>query len=147
MSSKILFLLVAIIAGAVMAIQGSLNSVLGKKIGLWEANLIVHLLGTLIVTLIILIKGSELSSIKTAFSAPWYTYLGGILNVAIIFGVTITMPKLGVCNATTAIIAGQVSTAALIDQLGLFGLQKSSFCWQMAVGFVLLLIGAKLLLK
>lgn len=147
MSGKIVYLLVALVAGATMAIQGSLNSVLGKRIGLWEANLIVHALGMIIVIAVLLIKGSEQSSFRAFFSGPWYTYIGGILNVAIIFAVTISIPKLGVCNATTAIIVGQVSTAALIDQLGLFELQKTSFTWQAAVGFVLLVVGAKLLLR
>ena len=29
-----------------MALQGSLNSALGKIIGLWEATLLVHIIGT-----------------------------------------------------------------------------------------------------
>lgn len=147
MSANILYLLVALAAGITMAMQGSINSALGKKIGLWEANLIVHILGTIIVFTILLFKGSGQNNFRSFLSGTWYTYLGGILNAAIIFAVAVSIPKLGVCNATTAIIVGQVSTAALIDQLGLFGLEKVSFQWPMAIGFVLLVVGAKLLLR
>ncbi len=41
-------LLIAAIAGASMAIQGTLNAVLGKRTGAFEASFIVHVLGALI---------------------------------------------------------------------------------------------------
>jgi len=58
-----------------------------------------------------------------------------------------TIPVLGVAAATTAIIVGQVLTAALVDHLGLFGLEKMSFNWYRVAGTVLMASGAFLLLK
>lgn len=147
MSVKLIFLLVAALSGVTMAVQGTFNSALGKIIGLWEATFIVHFLGTILVA--VLLWGFKLG--KGNFGswpeAAWYTYLGGVLSVLIIYGVAVSIPRLGVCNATTAIIVGQVLTACLIDHLGLFGVKRLSISWYQFAGLGLLATGAKLLLK
>ena len=66
--------------------------------------------------------------------------------MAIIALVATSIPRLGVAVATTAIIVAQVSTALLIDHLGLFGLQAVPFTWLKLVGMVLLAGGALLML-
>ena len=45
MSPKILALIIALVAGVSMAIQGSINTRLGQVIGNWEAILVVHVVG------------------------------------------------------------------------------------------------------
>ena len=57
------------------------------------------------------------------------------------------MPLVGVAPATTAIIVGQVATAALIDHLGLFGMEKLGFEWLNGLGLLLLAAGGYLLLR
>ncbi|MBA2133184.1 DMT family transporter [Hydrogenispora sp. UU3] len=56
---SIVFLLVAGLAGALMAVQGCLNSYLGEKLGLIPATFSVQLLGTLTVggLLLLMAKG------------------------------------------------------------------------------------------
>ncbi len=48
-------------------------------------------------------------------AAPWYTYLGGLLGVAIVYLVVASISQIGVAAATTAIIVGQVTTAAVVN--------------------------------
>ncbi|MGB4070771.1 MAG: DMT family transporter, partial [bacterium] len=131
---------------AAMALQGSLNSALGKIIGLWEATLLVHIIGTATVGAVILFTPLNQGDLTKLGDAPWYTLLGGVLSVAIIALVATSIPRLGVAVATTAIIVAQVSTALLIDHLGLFGLQAVPFTWLKLVGMVLLAGGALLML-
>jgi transporter family-2 protein len=147
LSAKLIFLLIAALAGMTMAIQGTFNSTLGKVIGLWEATFIVHLLGTVIVGLLLWGLGLGRGNFSVYAQAPWYTFLGGILSVVIIYTVVVSIPKLGVCNATTAIIVGQVLTACIIDHLGLFGAKRLALGWSQLAGLGLLATGAKLLLK
>ena len=66
--------------------------------------------------------------------------------MAIIALVAYSIPQLGVAIATTAIIVAQVSTALLIDHLGLFGLQAIPFTWQKLAGMLFLATGALLML-
>ncbi|GAW92230.1 DMT family transporter [Calderihabitans maritimus] len=146
MSLKVFALLAALISGVAMAVQGSLNSALGKIIGLLEATFIVHFIGTAAVAVLLVaqVGNGDLGRIT---SAPWYTFLGGVISVLIIYGVVASIPKVGVAIATTAIIVGQVLTALLIDHFGIFGLEKIPFTWWKLVGLILLAAGAKLMLN
>ncbi|HHY92787.1 MAG TPA: DMT family transporter [Firmicutes bacterium] len=129
-----------------MAVQGSLNAALGKVIGLWEATLVVHALGTAVVAGLVFFLHLGDGRLAQITSTPWYTLLGGVLSVLIIYGVATSIPKLGVATATTAIIVGQTLTALCIDHLGCFGLDKVPFTWLKLLGVVFLAAGAWLLL-
>jgi len=130
-----------------MAIQGTMNSVLGKVIGLWESTLVVHVVGLITVAAVIICAGVGFQGLAKVNQAPWYVYAGGILNVLIIFGVVKSMPKIGVGNATTGIIFAQILTAVLIDRFGLMGVEKVPFRWVDLLGVVLLAVGTRVLLK
>lgn len=142
-----LFLGVAALAGILMALQGSMNGALGKVIGVLEGNFLLHVVGLTIVALLLFIFGLGNGSFTRMQEAPWYLYLGGVLNVAIIYGVMLSIAKSGAGNATTAIITGQLAMALLIDCLGLFGLQKIPLSWGRGLGLGLMAVAAKLLLK
>ena len=65
------YLLIAMAAGAAMAVQGTMNSVLGKVIGLWESTLVVHVIGLITVVGIILAGGIGFAGLAEAGEAPW----------------------------------------------------------------------------
>ncbi len=138
-------LLIAALAGASMAVQGTLNSVLGKKAGPFEAAFIVHAIGTAILGGV-LIAGLGQGTLRQAASAPWYSFLGGPLSVLIIWGVLVSVGNVGVSAANTAIVASQIFVAVILDILGASG-QKFAFCWEKAVGAALFALGVYLLLK
>jgi transporter family-2 protein len=141
-----MLLLLAFVAGATMAVQGSLNAALGKLIGLLEATFVVHLVGTAVLVLALFVFRLGQGDLGGMAKVPFYLYLGGLLSVVIIYAVLSSITGIGVATATTAIIAGQVGTALLIDHLGLFGLERHSFSWLKAAGMALLALGAKLML-
>lgn len=142
---SLLYLALAAVAGLTMALQGSLNSILGKKIGIFETSFIVHLSAAIIV-LIILLSDIGKGNLQAWREAPWYLYLGGILGVVISYTVIVSIPELGVAVSTTAIVAAQVSTACLLDHLGAFGLERIPFSWIKLLGIVFLAIGVRLML-
>ncbi|MDD2630100.1 MAG: DMT family transporter [Limnochordia bacterium] len=142
-----LALIIAASSGVAMALQGSLNSGLGKVHGIWQATFYVHIVGLAFVSLILFSFGLGKGSILAVTRAPWYLYLGGILGVGIVYAVVRSISQIGVAAATTAIIIGQVLTASLIDHLGLFGLERLPFTWYRVIGTVLLALGGWLLLK
>lgn len=141
-----LALVLAALSGIFMALQGSLNTALAKTVGLLEGTFIVHVVGAL-ATLLLLLLGLGQGNLSNYSKAPWYTYLGGVLSVAIIYLVVSAISKLGVAPATTAIIVGQVFTAALVDHLGWFGLESIPFSLGKALGIALMAGGAWLLLS
>ena len=141
-----LFLVVAAGAGVLMAVQGSLNGALGKIIGVLEGNLILHGVGLLVVAVLLFLFGLGRGDLSRVGEAPWYLYLGGVINVAIIYGVMFSIAQVGAGNATTAIIVGQLAMALVVDWLGLFGLEKTAMTWSRGAGLVLMGIAAKLML-
>lgn len=142
----VLALLAAFVAGVIMAVQGSINTALGKIVGLLEATLLVHVVGTafLLVALYIIRLGH--GDLNNVSRVPWHLYLGGLLGVAILYLVVTGISQAGVAAATTSIIVGQVGTALFIDTFGLFGLDKVPFSWIKVAGIGLLAIGARLML-
>ena len=142
----LVFLLIAAGAGILMAVQGSLNSALSKVIGVLEGNFILHAIGLLVVVIMLFILGLGKGDLNAVGKAPWYLYLGGVINVAIIYGVMLSIAKTGAGMATTAIIVGQLTMSLVIDQFGLFGLEKTPMNWGRGIGLVLMAVAAKLLL-
>ncbi|MDT8900886.1 DMT family transporter [Anaeroselena agilis] len=145
--AHLLPLLLALVSGVLMAVQGSLNTALSKTVGLWEATFVVHAVGTLVLLVVLYLLKMGQGDLGALPQAPWYSYLGGVISVFIIYLVAASIPRVGVANATTAIIVGQVLTAVIIDHVGGFGLQKIPCGWNQVAGLALLAVGAKLLLK
>lgn len=140
--SGILSFIVAGIAGAAMALQGTFNTAAGKVIGVAENTLLVHLVGAVTIGIVLLLGFGKGDWSKIG-EIPFYGYLGGVLSAVIIFGVIFSMSALGVGNATAAIILLQIVTALIVDTFGLFGAEKIPFSWWRIAGVVLLCLGTK----
>jgi len=148
MTLKILPLVIAALSGIAMAVQGSINAALGKVVGLWESTFIVHSTGFLLVSVLFFVfRAGQENQILSLFQAPWYSYMGGILGVFIIYTVVLSIPQIGVAPATTAIILGQIFTAGLVDHFGLFGMNKIPFNLYHVLGGLMMAGGAWLLLR
>ncbi len=145
MNSYMTALIIAAVAGIAMALQGSLNSILGKTVGLLETTFIVHIVGLLAIGILFALQVGE-GNLGMVTKAPWYTLPGGILGVMIVYGVAASIPAVGVAAATTAIIVCQLAAAAVIDHWGLFGLQTIHLNWYRAGGLLVLITGAYLML-
>ena len=130
-----------------MAVQGTLNSMLGKVIGLARATLFVQLTGALVASLLLLIPWTSGGSFANLGKAPWYSWLGGPLGVAIVFFVASSIAKVGAGLATTSIIVAQLFAAYLIDHFGLFGVERLPFSVYKIIGIVLISGGGWLLLR
>ncbi|MDU4960567.1 MAG: DMT family transporter [Sporomusaceae bacterium] len=147
LSGKLVSLLTAALSGLLMAVQGSLNTALSKTIGLMEMAFVVNASGALALAAALFLFRAGSGDFSLLGQAPWYSFGGGIIGVAIIYLVAASIPAVGMCNATTAIIVGQVLTAILIDYCGAFGLHKQQIGWEQFAGLALLAAGAKLLMR
>lgn len=147
MNGNLIPYLIAAASGVAMAFQGAINSGLAKIIGLLEATFVVQVVALILVSALLFGFGLGGGSPARYAEAPWYLYLGGILAVVITYLVVRSIPQVGVAPATTAIIVGQVLTAAVLDHFGLFGLRSIPFTWYRVAGVFLMAGGAFLVLK
>lgn len=134
----------SIIAGAAMSIQGVMNTRLGDKIGLYEANAFVQGTAFLLSLIAVWIVGK--GDFKLIGEANKLYLLGGVLGLIITVTVMLGVGKLSPTIAISTILISQLLVAAIIDAFGLMGSDKIAFGWNKYVG-LLLMLGGVLLFK
>lgn len=132
-------IIIAIISGVAMSLQGVFNTRLGEKIGIWETNVLVQA-SALILTLIISFffgKGSysNLRDVSKIY------LLGGVFGVIITFTVMKSVGSMGPTLAIGIILIAQLLAAAIIDAFGLFGSEKIKFSLHNFLGIAIMIVG------
>ena len=131
--------LCSVIAGAVMALQGVINTRLTERVGIFEANLFVQGTAFLLSFLVMMIFGrGNLTALR---GTKWYYLVGGVLGLLITVTVILSIKGLSPTAALSIILIAQLLTAALIDLFGWLGAEKASFGWQKFVGLALMIGG------
>jgi transporter family-2 protein len=141
-----LFLVLLMVCGGLsVAIQPSINARLAQKIGSYESSLISFAVGTLAMLIIVLIAGR--GSLRNVVDASWWELTGGFLGAYFVTMTIIAVPRLGTLAVMSLIIAGQLTTAALLDQYGAFGLRQIPLTPLRGLGIFLLCIGVSLIIR
>jgi bacterial/archaeal transporter family-2 protein len=138
--------LTAMVGGAV-ALQAPINSHLGKSVGTFQAAFLSFAIGTVALLVIATLAKGGLGGIRHATEPPWYYLTGGLLGVAYVSTVLVTVRTLGAGGVTAATIAGQLALAVVIDQLGILGVAQRSITVSRMVGIVLLAAGVFLVVR
>ncbi|MCI8865231.1 MAG: DMT family transporter [Lachnospiraceae bacterium] len=132
--------IIALISGALMSIQGVLNTEATKQAGIWVAAGWVQL--TAFFTCAVLWFFADKSPIEAIFQVrPWYMLLGGLIGAFITFTVIKSMDGLGPAKATLLIVVTQIIVAYGIELFGLFGVEKSPFEWKKIIGAAIAIAG------
>jgi bacterial/archaeal transporter family-2 protein len=134
-------------AGALVAIQAPINSHLGKKVGTFQAAFVSFAVGTLLLAGIVALAGGGFARVPEARHVTWYYLLGGVLGAAYVTCVLLTVRTLGAGGVTAATIAGQLTMAVVLDQLGAFGLAKHPITAARVAGVALLVAGVFLIVR
>src|SRR5919202_1611423 len=138
--------LTALVGGAV-ALQAPINSHLGKSVGTFQAAFLSFAIGTLALLVIAAVASGGLGGVRHATDPPWYYLTGGLLGVCYVSTVLVTVRTLGAGGVTAATIAGQLTLAVIVDQLGILGVSKHPLNVTRAVGIVLLGLGTFLVVR
>ena len=131
--------LFSVIAGAVMSLQGVMNTRLSERIGVLESNMFVQGTAFAVGLLAMLLFGR--GSLRAIGEVPRYYLFGGALGFIITLTVILSIKGLSPTAAISIILISQLLTAALIDALGWLGTERVPFTWQKYVGLALMLGG------
>ena len=134
------------IAGGLVAMQAPINSKLGKAVGTFAAASISFLIGTAVLLAISAVRSSDVH-LSGVSGLAWYYLIGGLLGAAYVTSVLVTVRTLGAGGVTAATIAGQLSTAVVLDRLGAFGLPEKPVTVGRVVGVALLAAGVFLVVR
>ena len=134
------------VAGGLVAMQAPINSKLGKSVGTFAAASISFIIGTLILVAITALSGADVR-LGNASRLPWYYFTGGLLGAAYVTTVLVSVRTLGAGGVTAATIAGQLSTAVVLDRVGAFGLAQKPITAARLIGVALLAAGVFLIVR
>ncbi len=133
-------LLIALISGALMSVQGVFNTQVTKASSIWAASAFVQL------TALIVCLGAWLftdrSSLLQVFQVqPKYMLLGGAIGAFITYTVIRSMDLLGPARAVMLIVVAQLLVAYVIELLGWFGVEKQPLEWRKGIGMLVAIAG------
>ena len=132
--------IIALISGALMSVQGVFNTEVTKQTSLWVSAGWVQLSAFAVCVLAWLFTGRE------SVSALWqvenkYTLLGGVIGAFITITVIRSMGSLGPARAAMLIVISQLIVAYVIELLGLFGTERQPFEWRKVLGMAVAIAG------
>ena len=133
-------IIVALISGALMSVQGVLNTELTKQTSLWVANSWVQGPAFFVWLGAWLIRDRKSFSSLFQVDSKW-ALLGGILGAFITLTVIMSMDQLGPAKSVMLIVVSQIVVAYLIELFGLFGVEKAAFHWSKCIGLLLAVTG------
>jgi transporter family-2 protein len=145
-SSQVVAALATACVGGLIALQAPINSHLGKATGTFPAALISFGVGTAVLLAIVVLTG-DVGELRGSGHVQLVYLTGGLLGAAYVTTVLLTVRTLGAGGVTAATVAGQLTTAMVIDRLGLLGLEKTPITAPRLLGVVLLFAGMALVVR
>lgn len=132
--------IIALISGALMSIQGVLNTGVTKQSSVWVSAGWVQL--TAFITCVLIWFFSGRPSVTAVLQVePKYLLLGGIIGAFITYTVIKSMGALGPAKAALIIVVSQIVVAYGIELFGLFGIEKAGFEWKKLLGAAIAITG------
>ena len=133
-------ILIALLSGALMSIQGVFNTEVTKQTSLWLSTGWVQLSAFLVCVVAWLYNGRQ--SVGALMQVDnKYTLLGGVIGAFITVTVIQSMSQLGPAKAAMLIVISQLAVAYLIELFGMFGVDKEPFEWRKVLGMAIAIVG------
>ena len=119
MTNYVLLILVAIIGGVAVTLQGQFMGLMDQGIGTRESVFITYAGGGLVIALAML--AARGGNLRAWGAVPWYALTAGLFGLLIVGTIGYTVPRLGLATAFTVMVAAQFFVAALVDHFGWLG--------------------------
>jgi transporter family-2 protein len=140
------FILLAVVAGAMMPTQAAVNNKLAFFVQHPVlAAFISFAVGTLALFLYILTTGIPLNQLAGAKNAPLAAWMGGICGAFFVAAVVVVVPRFGVALTFSLLIAGQMIATLPIDHFGFLGTPVREINLPRLLGVALVILGVILI--
>ncbi len=134
------YAIIMVLAGIGIPILAALNARLGVRIGSPAVAATVLFIIAFSIALVVALFTAPQGFAQLA-GAPKHLFLAGALVAFYILSITYIAPHFGIGNAVFFVLLGQLVSAALIDQFGLFGAQVSPLSFTRAAGVAVMAFG------
>lgn len=132
--------IIALISGALMSVQGVFNTEVTKGSSMWATNSWVQITAFFVCIGAWFITGKQ-NFIGMFHIENKYMLLGGVIGAFITLTVIKSMDALGPAQAVMLIVISQIIVAYLIEVFGLFGVEKVAFQWRKVIGALVAIVG------
>ena len=147
MSSIYLYLLLALIAGAMMPTQAATNNKMAAFVDSpILAAFISFFVGTVALFVYVLATGTPLGNLASAKNAPPIAWVGGFMGAFFVTAAVTLVPRLGVAMTFSLIIAGQMMVTLVLDHFGFLSLEQRPVTIPRVLG-ILLITGGVILIR
>lgn len=135
-------LLIAIISGALMSIQGVFNTGVTKQTSNWLTTAWVAFSGFVLAFILWFIFERDQADIMSLFKVDnKYMLIGGVIGTFITWTVIKSMSELGPAKAVLLIVIAQLLIAYIIELFGIFEVEKVPFQWSKLIGIIIAIVG------
>jgi transporter family-2 protein len=143
------WILLGLVAGAVLPVQGAVNARLKADLGSPIAVAVISfLVATLAITVVLLgllaARRTPRPQVRPLRTLPWWGWLGGACAAAYVTATFLLIPTIGAATTVALTVTGQQLASALIDHNGLFRLPRRPLSAPRLSGLALLLVGSVL---
>jgi bacterial/archaeal transporter family-2 protein len=143
---RIIWIVIALLAGVFIPMQGGLNGLLGKEIkSPIHASFISFIIGTAAIALYIVLT-KQTVSLEGVKNVPWYVWFAGVLGAFSISVIILTMPKLGPGLTMGLVVAGQMLISVGLEHFNILVTQPHPISLLRVVG-ILLIVGGVVLIR
>jgi transporter family-2 protein len=149
MSNIYLYMLLALVAGAMMPTQAATNNKMAVFLNDSPilAAFISFFVGTVALFVYAVASGASLGSLALAKNATPIAWIGGLLGAFFVTATVTLVPRLGVAMTFSLIIAGQMIVTLVIDHFGLLGVPMKEISLARIGGILLITAGVVLIRK
>lgn len=134
-------ILIALLSGALMSVQGVFNTGVTKQTSVWTSASFVQFSALIVCLLAWFFTGRE-SGLLSVFKIDHkYMLLGGIMGAFITFTVIQSVTNLGPAKSAIFIVTAQLVISYIIELLGWFGMEKVDFEWRKLIGLGIIIGG------
>jgi transporter family-2 protein len=146
MSGIYLYLLLALVAGAMMPTQAATNNKMAAFVDSpILAAFISFFVGTVALFVYVVASGTPLGNLASARNAPPIAWIGGFLGAFFVTAAVTLVPRIGVAMTFSVIIAGQMVVTLIIDHFGLLGVDVRPVNWYRILGIIFITGGVILI--
>ena len=136
-----MYILFALLIGAISAIYLPMNSSVSRYLGSPLTVNISFYLVALITSIILFALLGDFSTLNNIKSVPPYLYLTDFVSAFIVLSITFLIPILGARKLVILSIAGQIIMAMIVSHFGVLESPEDPITLKKLIGAVLLILG------
>ncbi|WP_202931036.1 DMT family transporter [Aminipila terrae] len=140
-----MYYFLSVLAGSIIAVMIAVNGVLTSHFTIYLATVIIHIVGLIIIT-IILVRHKENPAPWKNKKLPLFLYSGGLVGVATTIFNNMAFGKISMSAILAIVLLGQSITSIVIDHFGWLDMPYQPFNKKKLIGLSFIILGIVLIM-